>query len=131
MRPLSSVGLAVAARVATLVAGRGVVPEVIWHSGKLRARQTAEAYWKACNPFSSMSAVRGLLPDDPPVWIRDRLTGETRTIVVVGHMPHLARLLALLARGVDDGTRDPFPLHGCVALDAESDGWRELWRVEA
>ena len=38
---------------------------------------------------------------------------------------------ALLARGVDDGTRDPFPLHGCVALDAESDGWRELWRVEA
>ena len=44
MRPLSSVGQAVAARVATVAAGRGVVPEIIWHSGKLRARQTAEAY---------------------------------------------------------------------------------------
>jgi phosphohistidine phosphatase len=131
MRPLSSVGLAVAARVATLAASRGIAPTAIWHSGKLRARQTAEAYWKACNPFASLTAVRGLLPDDPPTWIRDRLTGETRTIVVVGHMPHLPRLLALLASGVDDGSRAPFPLYGCVALEPELDGWRELWRVEA
>ena len=126
---LSDEGHEQARRTAARLAGMPIV--AVYSSDLGRARQTAEAYWKACNPFASMSAVRGLLPDDPPVWIRDRLTGETRTIVVVGHMPHLARLLALLARGVDDGTRDPFPLHGCVALEADGDGWRELWRVEA
>lgn len=131
MRPLSSVGLAVAARVAGAAAARGLNPDVIWHSGKLRARQTAEAYWKACNPFATMAAVRGLLPDDPPQWMRDQLAGEARTIVVAGHMPHLSRLLALMVTAVDDGAHAPFPLHGCVALVEEAGRWRELWRVEA
>lgn len=131
MRPLSSVGLAVAARVAGVAAAHGVTPDVIWHSGKLRARQTADAYWKACNPFASIAAVRGLLPDDPPAWIRDQLAGDTRTIVVTGHMPHLSRLLGLMLSGVDDGTRADFPLHGCVALVEEAGHWRELWRVQA
>src|SRR4051812_18158167 len=96
MRPLSSIGLAATERLAGLAAGRGVKPDLIWHSGKLRARQRAEQYWKACNPFAPMSAERGLLPDDPPDWIRDRLTGETRSILIASHMPYLPRLLALL-----------------------------------
>ena len=132
MRPLSSAGRAATDRLATLAAQRGVKPEVIWHSGKLRARQTAEAFWKACNPFASMSAERGLLPDDPPHWIRDRLTGEARSVLIAGHMPYLPRLLALLIDGAElREPATPFPLHGCVALAAEGDRWRELWRLEA
>ena len=83
-------------------AALGVKPDVIWHSGKLRARQTAEAYWRACNPLAPFSATRGLQPDDPPIWMRDQLAGETRTIVVVGHMPHMPRLLRLLVTGDAD-----------------------------
>ena len=45
MRPLSSVGRAATERLAGLAAQRGVKPDVIWHSGKLRARQTAELFW--------------------------------------------------------------------------------------
>ena len=96
MRPLSSVGRAATERLAAAAAKRGVKPDVIWHSGKLRARQTAELFWKACNPFAPLTAERGLLPDDPPQWMRDRLTGETRSILIAGHMPYLPRLLALL-----------------------------------
>ena len=128
MRPLSGAGRAATARVAAAVAGRGVRPELIWHSGKLRARQTAELFWQACNPLAPLSAARGLQPDDPPSWMRDRLLGETRSIMLVGHMPHLARLLRLLRADPPDSTPD-FPLHGCVALDGDGETWTELWRL--
>src|SRR4029079_5149226 len=43
-RPLSTVGLQQAELVARGAAQHGAKPAVIWHSGKLRARQTAEAW---------------------------------------------------------------------------------------
>jgi phosphohistidine phosphatase len=124
-RPLSVSGRMHAERLAQDVASRGVKPLVIWHSGKLRARQTAEAFWRACNPFAELTAIHGLQPDDPPEWMRDRLTGETREVLVVGHMPHLPRLLTMMTGGQDQG----FPQHGIVALDSRDDGWEEKWRL--
>ena len=130
MRPLSSVGIAATERLARNAMARGVKPDAIWHSGKLRARQTAEIFWKVCNPLSPFTAERGLLPDDPPQWIRDRLTGEDRTILIVGHMPYLPRLLGMLT-GAGDERAVSFPLHGCVALEADRDQWKEIWRLES
>ena len=130
MRPLSSVGRAATDRLAAAAAKRGVKPDVIWHSGKLRARQTAELFWKACNPFAPLTAERGLLPDDPPQWMHDRLTGETRSILIVGHMPYLPRLLAMLVGAHGESRVLTFPLHGCVALDADGERWTEAWRLE-
>jgi phosphohistidine phosphatase len=130
-RPLSGAGLGGVARVAEQAAARGVKPDVIWHSGKLRARQTAEAFWRICNPLAAFSATRNLQPDDPPVWMRDQLDGETRTIVLVGHMPHMPRLLRLLVTGDADAVTVTFPQHGCVALEPHDDRWKELWRIDA
>jgi phosphohistidine phosphatase len=129
-RPLSGRGMGDVARLAEQAAARGIKPDVIWHSGKLRARQTAEAFWRACNPLAPFSATRGLLPDDPPIWMRDQLAGETRTVVLVGHMPHLPRLLRLLVAGGGDTAAADFPQHGCVALDADGELWKEMWRLE-
>lgn len=128
MRPLSPAGRAVAARLASDAAARGVRPDAIWHSGKLRARQTAELFWRASNPFAAFSAARGLQPDDPPGWMRDRLAGDPRSILLVGHMPHLARLLHALCRRPVEEPPD-FPLHGCVALEADGENWKEIWRL--
>ncbi len=127
-RPLSNVGRANTDRLAALAASKGAKPSVIWHSGKLRAKQTAEAFWRACNPFAELSASRDLQPDDPAQWIRDRLMGETRDILIAGHFPHLPRLLALLER---EGNEADFPPHGVVALasDDEGDTWTERWRL--
>jgi phosphohistidine phosphatase len=126
-RPLSSVGRAAVDRLAAVAAERGVRPHVVWHSGKLRAKQTAEAFWRACNPLAQFSATRDLQPDDPAQWIRDRLVGETRDILLAGHFPHLPRLRALLIGGVESD----FPLHGVVALATDDAGetWREVWRI--
>ena len=130
MRPLSSVGTAATERLARSAMALGVKPDAIWHSGKLRARQTAEIFWKVCNPLSPFTAERGLLPDDPPQWMRDRLTGEERSILIVGHMPYLPRLLGMLT-GARDERAASFPLHGCVALEADGAQWNEIWRLES
>jgi phosphohistidine phosphatase len=129
-RPLSSAGREAVERLAREAAARGARPAVVWHSGKLRARQTAEAFWRACNALAIFSATKDLQPDDPPMWMRDRLLAEPRDILIAGHFPFLPRLLALL-RGDPEGASGEFPTHGVVALSTADEGhsWAELWRL--
>ena len=124
-RPLSPRGLAHVERLAAETAARGAKPSVVWHSGKLRAKQTAEAFWRACNPLAALSATRDLQPDDNAQWMRDRLRAEPRDVLIAGHFTHLPRLLNLLVG------RDDFPTHGVIALESRNDGetWEEKWRL--
>jgi len=124
-------------QLAEEAAARGIRPVRIWHSGKLRARQTAETFWRLCNPFAEFSAIRGLQPADMPQMLRDSLLGETGDVMIVGHMPNLSRVLSLFTTGVDgEAAEAPFPIHGLVALDGgpapktdERELWREGWRL--
>jgi phosphohistidine phosphatase len=129
-RPLSELGRRAVAALAAEAAARGVKPEVVWHSGKLRARQTAETFWRACNPFAEFSAMRGLQPTDPAEWICDRVTGEARDVMCVGHLPSLARIMRRLVMGDEDAPL-AWPPHGLVALEpGEAGRWVECWRLE-
>jgi len=129
-RPLSPRGQAHAARLAAGAAAHGARPSVVWHSGKLRARQTADAFWQACNALAEFSAIPDLQPDDPPVRMRDRLAGESRDILITGHFPHLPKLWSLLLADRCDVTAG-FPQHGVVALERgpNDDDWKEIWRL--
>ncbi len=124
-RPLSTRGRDEVERLAEYARTAGVMPAAIWHSGKLRARQTAEAFYRTCNPFAEFKMVRGLLPDDPPEWMRDALLRETRDTLLVSHWPYLPELLHVLSP-----TSAGFPPHGIVALEwSDADAaWTEKWR---
>jgi phosphohistidine phosphatase SixA len=99
-----------------------VAPAAIWHSGKLRSRQTAEAFLHACAPFAEFKMIRGLRPDDPPEWLRDELNAESRDVLLVGHMPHIERLAGLLSGGLVS-----VPLNGLVGFERSADGsWRAV-----
>jgi len=124
-RPLSSEGLQQAAWLAAHVVSVGFTPASIWHSGKLRSRQTADAFLRRY-PFADFRMVRGLRPGDPPSWMRDELAAETRDILLVGHMPHLPDLARALANGPCD-----FPLHGAIGFERDDGGqWREFTRAQ-
>ena len=129
MRPLSDRGRAEVEMLAQQAAARGMKPDVIWHSGKLRARQTADAYLRCCNPLAAFSATRGLQPTDPVSWILDTMTGDTRHIMLAGHFPHLPRLLGRLITGDDEAGPVDFPLNGVVALEQADGKWVERWRL--
>ena len=114
-------------------------PAIIWHSGKLRAKQTAEAFWRRCNPLSTFAAARGLQPTDPTTWIVDAVTAEGlatksrkagKDIMLVGHFPHLPQLLGHLISGRADSMSATFPMNGMVALEDLNGRWIEHWRLE-
>jgi phosphohistidine phosphatase len=122
-RPLSPRGRNQAQTLAARAETAGAKPAIIWHSGKLRARQTAEAFLRA-NSFAEFHMVRGLRPEDSPELILTMLAPEDRDVLVVSHWP----LLPALAHRL--GLAEPFPLHGLVALERGADGtYVELWRV--
>jgi phosphohistidine phosphatase len=126
-RPLSTAGQRQATELAARVHALGFAPAAIWHSGKLRSRQTAEAFLRVY-PFAAFQMVRGLRPDDPPVWLRDELNAETRDVLLVGHMPHLPGLMRELVPG--SLASGEFPLHGAIVFDRGDRGiWRELARL--
>ena len=126
-RPLSMIGRFDVERLAAAAAAKGVQASGDWHSGKLRSRQTAEAFWKACNPFAEFKAMRGLQPSDGPWLFRDLLAEESRDLLAVGHMPSLPRIRRAAQRG-QRGRPARLPLHGVVALSRTTG---TLWEEES
>jgi phosphohistidine phosphatase len=121
-RPLTESGSDDVARVARWAVERlGAQPARIVHSGKLRARQTAEI-WSALLGVEAEEG-DGLAPnDDPTNWL-DRLTDETADVMLVGHLPHLARLAAALLTGDSGGQVIAFQQGGLAALERTDSGW--------
>lgn len=123
-RGLSPLGRTQAEWLAGEARSAGIAPALVWHSGKLRSRQTAEAFLRACNPFASFRMIRGLGPDDPLDWISDAIEAEDVDVLLVGHMPHISGLAARLGQ-----SGDPMPLHGLVWLErVGARTYNERWR---
>jgi phosphohistidine phosphatase len=123
-RPLSPHGRAQAEQLAVRAAERGILPAVIWHSGKLRSRQTAEAFWRTCNPFAGFVMVKGLRPEDSPDVARTQIDLEDRDLLLVSHMPMLPALARALSRGIES-----FPMNGLIVLERTAPGtYVERWR---
>jgi phosphohistidine phosphatase len=125
-RPLTQAGHEHALRLAERARDRGAAPAMIWHSGKLRSRETGHAFLSACAPFAKFQMVRGLGPDDAPRIVQTAIQKESDDLALVGHWPSLPALLQLLSPA-----SAPMPLHGLVALRTDDHGltWSELWRL--
>jgi phosphohistidine phosphatase len=90
--------------------------EQIWHSGKTRAQSTAEVLAKHLQPPAGVSEAPGLAPmDDPGIWA-GRIAKMEEDILLVGHLPHLARLAAILTCGDNQGNVINFQMGGVVRL---------------
>jgi phosphohistidine phosphatase len=126
-RPLTEAGHRHAMRMAELARDRGAAPAIIWHSGKLRSRETGHAFLSVCAPFAKFQMVRGLSPDDAPGIIHAAIQRESQDVALVGHWPSLPALLQLLSPA-----SAPMPLHGVVALTSSDHGvtWSEIWRLQ-
>src|SRR5262245_32137331 len=86
-RPLSAEGRGEVAAVARALARGGRVrPTAIVHSGKTRARQTAEILAAALGPPGALERADDLAPEaDPTAWAA-RLDGRSG-VMLVGHLP--------------------------------------------
>jgi phosphohistidine phosphatase len=104
-RPLTDRGAADVRRVAEVAAAAGITTGRICHSGKTRARQTAEAWGHVLG--APVEFAEALAPrDDPSTWAKQVAT-DTGDLMLVGHMPHLGRLAGVLV--ADDPQRQWSP----------------------
>ncbi len=122
--PLSEQGRAETLGVAKAAARAGVEVDQIWHSTKLRARQTAEIVAGHLRPPGGTIELEGLAPTDDPVPLAARLAEQAETILVAGHMPFLERLsdLLLSPRGGQGVVR--FSNSALVGLEKTPAGYR-------
>lgn len=99
-RPLSEQGRRDVGRMAAFLARtRPAIGRVV-HSGKTRAAQTALILSEPLGPGRIVeTAADGLAPNDPPDVIATAVAGWSDDAMLVGHLPHLGRLAALLVAG--------------------------------
>ncbi len=117
-------------KVAAFLAGyRTVKVSHILHSGKLRARQTAEILAEYLHP-GGVTATDGLNPlDDPAQWV-ERLGETDEDLMLVGHLPYLDKLASLLLTGDAEKPVVAFQNAGVVCLGRnEEGGWPVRWVV--
>lgn len=127
-RALTEAGRAEVERVAAVAERAGVHLDVVVHSGKTRARQTAELLAARLGP-ASVEAIGGISPTDDPALAADRLEGSAGPAAVVGHLPHLSRLAGLLLTGDPDREVVGIVNAGLVCLERDEGAWRLLWAV--
>jgi len=101
-RPLTRVGRESVTRVARLALEKAVRVSVIYHSGILRARQTADIFAEHLAPGGGVQIMTGLGPEDDPALAAAELGLAENPIMLVGHLPHLKRLASLLTGGGAD-----------------------------
>lgn len=128
-RPLTGKGRAEVESVARHVAGLGVTVARILHSGRLRAKQTAEIFAQHLVPPEGVLEQKGLGPLDDPQEAKRLIQQAKRPLMVVGHLPHLSRLTALLISGDPEKEVVRFSMGGIVYLGKNDDGWSIGWAL--
>jgi phosphohistidine phosphatase len=121
-RPLTAEGRAEVEGTARALHARGVEVAEIRHSGLARARETAELLGRVLAPPRGVQAVSGLAPEDDPDIARAELELATESLLLVGHLPHLARLAGALV-GRAELARIPFVPATAVGVRRGPGGW--------
>ena len=126
-RPLTNRGREEVRRVAERAAALGIQVAEIRHSGKLRARQTAEILGAALSPLHGVREMDGLAPTDYPVKAKAEVESAREPLMLVGHLPHLSRLASLLLLGDFGREIIRFRNGAIVCLVRGEAGWLLQW----
>jgi phosphohistidine phosphatase len=129
-KSLSTEGIADVKRIAEVANGYKVQVSAVVHSGKLRARQTAEIFGEILQPEQGITAREGLNPLDDVVAFADIIDAQANAMFV-GHLPFMERLTSYLLTGSTDKPIFKFQNGGIICLDMEADhpAWIIRWTL--
>ena len=129
-RPLSDEGKKTVDSIARKAAENNIPVSGIVHSGKTRARQTAEIISAYVKPESGIRKSTGLNPNDDVTSIASQVS-SSKNIMLVGHLPFMERLVSYLITGTTDKTVVKFQNGGIVCLDQEPEkgSWYVKWML--
>lgn len=128
-RPLTAGGREETERVARALAAAGVRAGAVWHSGKTRARQTAEIFAAHLAPEVELERREWLGPLDDPRKAVEAARELGEDVLLVGHKPYMSRLPSLLLTGNPEADAVEIRPSGVVALAARDGAWCLLWSL--
>jgi phosphohistidine phosphatase len=128
-RPLTPAGREDIETVARLAADKTVQVSVIYHSGILRAAQTADIFAAHLAPADGVRVMSGLRPEDDPCVAAAELAISGSPVMLVGHLPHINRLTAMLISGdAEVGVIDFMPaMMACCGREGSL--WKLAWTL--
>ena len=129
IQPLSERGRAGVERVARQTARVGLAVAEIRHSSKRRARETAEILARHLTPTPDLKEVDWLAPTADPGMAQDAALSAAEPLMLVGHLPHMARLASLLLTGNPNREVVRFRNATVVCLERVEAGWVLLWAL--
>ncbi|MCS7163524.1 MAG: phosphohistidine phosphatase SixA [Thermodesulfovibrio sp.] len=127
-RPLSEEGYRDIRKVALFLSKANLSIDSIWHSGKLRAKQTADVLAETLG-VRDIKEVKGVAPLDEPEIIAEEILNSKSSIMIVGHLPHLSKLTSLLVLGDKERKVVNFQMGGVVCLKREEQTWSLRWFI--
>lgn len=101
-RPLSEQGIRDIRILAQHMQNMGVQLGNIFHSGKLRAQQSAALIAENLSPGINPVQTEGLNPNDDPTVIIEDIEQLDANILLASHMPFVSRLCSTLLTGTTD-----------------------------
>ena len=125
-RPLSEKGRSDIARMAALLGAWGVRVAKIVHSGKTRARQTAEILAPALGASDKVEMAAGLTPGDPVAPWAEGVAEWSEDCMLVGHQPFMGRLVARLVTGRDNPDVVRYEPGSVVCVERSPEG---VWAI--
>jgi phosphohistidine phosphatase len=127
-RPLSETGRSDVAKVARFLAAGGVRVNQVLHSGKRRAEQTAEILGAALG--GTPEARPGLNPKDATGSVAREAAAWDQDVMLVGHLPFMAKLVSRLVTGRDDAGVVAFQPGTIVCLErGDQQHWTVAWMI--
>ncbi len=101
-RSLSDQGRADITRLETWLVTNDVAVSRICHSGKTRARQTAEMLASVLETGGKIRPGEGLGPNDPPEVFLERAQNVDEDSLIASHLPFVARVVSQAVTGSPD-----------------------------
>ena len=129
-RSLSEKGRNEIKKVAIFLEKEGIIKvNKIIHSGKTRAKQTAEILSEYLSPTANVKEEQNLEPlADPLIWAK-KLEEMDEDIMLVGHLPHLSKLSSYLLCGDENKEIVKFKMGGILCLNRENANWSIEWMI--
>ena len=128
-KSLSDNGRSDVSIMAEYVSTLGLRISKIYHSEKLRAKQTAEILHQKLKLKDGIEQVPGLAPSDDIKTALKFIEDAKEPIMIVGHLPHLSRLLSMLVAGNQNYELAKFGGGGIVCIEEENDHWLIRWSL--
>jgi len=129
-RPLSEEGRRDVSRMATFVQPLELPVSTIWHSGKLRAKETAEILSSALPGQAAPVLHDGLMPNAAVAPIREEIERAKESLMIVGHLPFLDKLVSELVVDDESAGVAVFDDGAIICLNRdEGEPWRILWSM--